>query len=347
MDFALNPPTTKLNQLDLSLVNNRKNIAFPWKLHEMLEECEDEELDHIASWLPDNSSFRVHKPAVFMNGINTKFFNQTNYKSFQRQLNMWGFQRIIKGPNKGGYKHKYFVRSKESLCRMMTRQKIKGEKPSSSRSHFPFEALESSDKKKRKGEGIRDRFNILKGEKGSNGTNLPNRYFSNDLVAVNESALIYDVPKALVPFNRSTRAESNCMTNLRSSPARTILPSTRHAHSPSFDPRSNVGIISPRTDGYFSSDHMQKFTTSDLKFPEKVCDFDNETVNDEKSMFSRLNNSLGMYLPSPDPIAPNHPLSIRQSEMIGSTQSLSFNFIINSAINSLEYLDAEYESQQQ
>lgn len=55
-----------------------------------------------------------------------------------KTVNIWGFQRIISGPNKGGYSHKLFVRDNESLCCMMPRQKIKGGKHAKPRAYYPF-----------------------------------------------------------------------------------------------------------------------------------------------------------------------------------------------------------------
>jgi hypothetical protein len=42
-------------------------------------------------------------------------------------VNIWGFERILHGCGKGGYRHKHFIRGEECLCRHMERQKIKGE----------------------------------------------------------------------------------------------------------------------------------------------------------------------------------------------------------------------------
>jgi hypothetical protein len=39
---------------------------------------------------------------------------------------MWGFERLLSGPNKGGYSHLNFVRGQPALCRHMKRLKIKG-----------------------------------------------------------------------------------------------------------------------------------------------------------------------------------------------------------------------------
>jgi hypothetical protein len=102
------------------------NIPFPWKLHELLDVAEADGFTNIVSWLPDESSFRVHDVEKFVEHIMKLFFKQTKYKSFQRQLNMWGFDRLLNGPGKGGYSHNYFIRGKPSLCCHMTRLKVKG-----------------------------------------------------------------------------------------------------------------------------------------------------------------------------------------------------------------------------
>lgn len=46
--------------------------------------------------------------------------------TFLLAVNMWGFQRLPSGPNKGGYSHDHFVRGNPALCRHMKRLKIKG-----------------------------------------------------------------------------------------------------------------------------------------------------------------------------------------------------------------------------
>lgn len=42
---------------------------FPEKLHEMLENVEEEGLSHIVSWHPHGRSFAVHKPKEFVTVI--------------------------------------------------------------------------------------------------------------------------------------------------------------------------------------------------------------------------------------------------------------------------------------
>lgn len=45
-----------------------------------------------------------------------KFFKQTMYSSFRRQLNLWGFKRLVqKSPDHGAYYHEHFLRSKPFL----------------------------------------------------------------------------------------------------------------------------------------------------------------------------------------------------------------------------------------
>jgi hypothetical protein len=103
---------------------------FPWKLHDMLRDCEKEGKSHVVSWLPHGKAFRVHKVTDFVGKILPSHFKQTKYKSFQRQLNLWGFERITRnGPEKGAYFHKSFLLDQPRLCRFLTRQR--GNKKSS------------------------------------------------------------------------------------------------------------------------------------------------------------------------------------------------------------------------
>ena len=96
--------------------------SFPWKLRKMLNDAEETSFDHIVSWMPDKTAFRVFKPQEFMQDVCRNYFNQSRYKSFQRQLNMYGFMRINEGWTRGAYFHPLFVRDKPGLCHLVTRK---------------------------------------------------------------------------------------------------------------------------------------------------------------------------------------------------------------------------------
>jgi hypothetical protein len=103
-------------------------VPFPMKLHDMLEHIEllEPELAHVVTWQPHGRCFIVHKPKVFAERVLARFFQQKKYASFQRQLNLYGFNRITKGPDRGSYYHELFLRGKKFLSRGISRMKIKG-----------------------------------------------------------------------------------------------------------------------------------------------------------------------------------------------------------------------------
>jgi hypothetical protein len=107
---------------------NKETIQFPWKLHEMLDNADVEGFSDIVSWLPGSTnSFKVHQSAVFVQGIMHCYFKKIQFKSFQRQINIWGcFECIKGGAGKGGYRDTNFIRGIPLLCFMMKRVKIKG-----------------------------------------------------------------------------------------------------------------------------------------------------------------------------------------------------------------------------
>jgi hypothetical protein len=92
----------------------------------MLEDMANNGSQNVVSWQPHGKAFRVHQPEIFARTIMRHYFNQTQYKSFQRQLHIYGFQRIKKGKDMGGYYHSLFSRKKPSMILRMTREKIKG-----------------------------------------------------------------------------------------------------------------------------------------------------------------------------------------------------------------------------
>jgi hypothetical protein len=124
---------------------------FPCRLHQMLKEVADEGLDSIISWLPgqQQNTFKVHKKDEFVDQVMPRFFNQTKYKSFLRQLNLWGFDRVLDfGPLRGSYRHSLFVKDQPELYYLMKRTKVKGTMPRESEataSNSPVDGLLRAD----------------------------------------------------------------------------------------------------------------------------------------------------------------------------------------------------------
>ena len=103
-------------------------FAFPFKLHSILENSGKLNQEHIISWLPSGKAFKIHKPKEFANVIMPQYFNQTKYRSFQRQLYIYGFDRHREKSSEdcGAYYHELFIRGVSDLCLDMQRKKIKG-----------------------------------------------------------------------------------------------------------------------------------------------------------------------------------------------------------------------------
>ena len=102
--------------------------SFPTKLHTILDQVEADGLSHIISWQPHGRCFIIHKPKEFADYVMPRYFRQSKLTSFQRQLNLYGFCRLTRGRDSGGYYHELFLRSRAYLAKKMQRTKIKGTK---------------------------------------------------------------------------------------------------------------------------------------------------------------------------------------------------------------------------
>ena len=73
---------------------------FPHKMYDLLADVERKGLDDIVSWLPDGKSFKIHSQIGFEQSIMPLYFSgMSSYKSFRRQLNLYGIYQHRHRPN--------------------------------------------------------------------------------------------------------------------------------------------------------------------------------------------------------------------------------------------------------
>jgi hypothetical protein len=62
---------------------------FPAKLHEIVS---NPEYERIIAWRPHGRSWKVKDRELLVRVVLKKHFNHSNYESFNRQVNIWGFK---------------------------------------------------------------------------------------------------------------------------------------------------------------------------------------------------------------------------------------------------------------
>lgn len=119
--------------------------AFPFLVYDLLEDAERLGFANIVSWVRNGSRFAVHDREKFTKHILPAYFKQSQFKSFQRQLNFYSFDRARGGPfagmlhclpNRramilcspvivcicpGSYSHDNLVRGSRKLCHLIVR----------------------------------------------------------------------------------------------------------------------------------------------------------------------------------------------------------------------------------
>ena len=92
---------------------------FPELLRMILDE---EQHYSVISWRNDGKSFAIHNQSVFENELIPFYFQTKRWKSFQKQLNVYGFKKLL--GNRRVYYHQYFVEDQPSLMNLMKRVKV-------------------------------------------------------------------------------------------------------------------------------------------------------------------------------------------------------------------------------
>ncbi|KAK1173077.1 heat shock factor protein 1 isoform X1 [Acipenser oxyrinchus oxyrinchus] len=102
--------------------------AFLTKLWTLVE---DPDTDPLICWSPSGNSFHVYDQGHFAKEVLPKYFKHNNMASFVRQLNMYGFRKVVHieqgglvKPEKDDteFQHAYFIRGQEHLLENIKRK---------------------------------------------------------------------------------------------------------------------------------------------------------------------------------------------------------------------------------
>ncbi|GMH81757.1 hypothetical protein TrST_g11966 [Triparma strigata] len=124
---------------------------FPRKLYDMIDaqtrEAEGKEEPSpnrptCIQWTSNGKAFMITNMETFTASILPHYFKTTKFSSFQRNLNLYGFSKVIRGIDRGSYFHPCFARGEESSFSVVKR--VKKQRKKRETTHAPAKSSGSS-----------------------------------------------------------------------------------------------------------------------------------------------------------------------------------------------------------
>ncbi|THU73828.1 hypothetical protein C4D60_Mb04t26960 [Musa balbisiana] len=101
--------------------DGQRSLPTPF-LTKTYQLVDDPSVDDMISWNEDGSTFVVWRPAEFARDLLPKYFKHNNFSSFVRQLNTYGFRKIV--PDRWEFANDCFRRGEKRLLCDIHRRKI-------------------------------------------------------------------------------------------------------------------------------------------------------------------------------------------------------------------------------
>ncbi|KAI3713389.1 hypothetical protein L1987_71966 [Smallanthus sonchifolius] len=106
---------------ELAAGESQRTLLTPF-LTKTYQLVDDPSSDEMVSWNDHGNAFVVWRPAEFATDLLPKYFKHNNFSSFIRQLNTYGFRKIVS--DRWEFANDYFRRGEKSLLLEIQRRKI-------------------------------------------------------------------------------------------------------------------------------------------------------------------------------------------------------------------------------
>ncbi|KAL2556036.1 Heat stress transcription factor B-2a [Forsythia ovata] len=135
----MTPPPVDRNGGESTAGDMPRSVPTPF-LTKTYQLVNDYTIDDIISWNEDGSAFIVWNPTEFARDLLPKYFKHNNFSSFVRQLNTYGFRKVV--PDRWEFSNECFRRGERKLLCDIQRRKIAAPSSTSAAPPSPSTAAE-------------------------------------------------------------------------------------------------------------------------------------------------------------------------------------------------------------